>query len=605
MDVNGWSDLCTQTPTRRDGAVPVEYDEECSTWMFISSKGTGSLERMSNESSKLKSAVPGLVLLFAVIYLLPLNLRQLSVPDEMRYGEIAREMNSTGDYVSPHLNGLRYFEKPAGGHVLNAVSMKLFGETNFSVRLMSALAAGIAACALYRLMRKHYPFEAAATGALILLTCGEFMAIGSYGALDSMVSVFITLTLVCFYPALDSAGMKRIGWLALTGVFAGSAFLVKGFIAFAVPVLVIVPFLLIQKRWKDLFVLPWIPLIAAIAVSLPWSLAVAHREPDFWRYFFWEEHIHRFFSQEDAEHAAPFWYYVPVFLAGAIPWILVAPGPLREMLRSRRGEPMIRYALCWAIAPFLFFSASSGKLGTYILPCFPPFALLLAVGLTDRFRNHDGDRSMRIGISIFGGILALVLLALPIIAILNAMEKLPELDPHIGLKLICGGAGLLLALALVVTGLRSGSLYRRTSLLGISSAVFFVTVIGCLPTEISPSLGLQGFLVSEQRHVEPDTIVVGDPKTTHAMCYVYKRDDIYLFSRMSEFDYGLSYPEARHRYLELADLQSLIRNRAGKRVVVAIKARPTDTIQTELPTPSYQRQWLKIWFAVYEPQSNL
>ncbi len=538
-----------------------------------------------------------------LLYLLPLNVRQLGIPDEMRYGEIAREMVTSGDYVSPRLNGLRYFEKPAGGHVLNAVAMELFGETNFAVRLMPALFAGLAAWGLYWLMRRKYSVEIAAMGALILLTCGEFMAVGTYSALDSIVTGFITLTLCCFYPALESRGLKRAGWLALTGICAGGAFLIKGFIAFAVPVVVIVPFLLIQRRWKDLFILPWIPLVAAIAVSLPWSLAIAARESDFWHYFFWEEHINRFFSTEHAQHENPFWYFIPVLILGAIPWTFVAPLPLRDLLRRRIGDPMIRYGLCWMIMPFLFFSASSGKLGTYILPCFPPFALLLSVALADRFEQKNEQRSFTAGLYVFGSILAVALVALPVVAVLNAQHKLPELDAHIGVKLAVVFAGLSFALAFLIVALRSGNLYRKAALLGISTAVFFVSMTSCAPTEISPTLGFQGFLESQRANVGPDTILIGDPKTTHAMCYVYKRDDIYLFHRMGEFDYGLSYPEARNRFLDTDGLVDFIRNRGDKRVVMAIKAGRGKSTKARLPRPSHQQEWLNIWFAVYEPQT--
>jgi len=560
---------------------------------------------MLNIQSNCRNVRLGLLLLFIAIYLLPLNLRQLGVPDEMRYGEIAREMNATGDYVSPHLNGLRYFEKPAGGHMLNAMAMNLFGDSNFSVRLMPSLFAGLSAWVLYLLMRRKYSVEISALGSLILLTCAEFMGVGTYCVLDSIVTGFITLTLCCFYPALEARGMKQGGWLALTGLFAGGAFLVKGFIAFAVPILIIVPFLLIRKRWKDIFILPWIPLAAAVIVSLPWSLAIAAREPDFWRYFFWEEHINRFFSHGHAQHENPFWYFIPVFIAGTIPWIFIALLPLRDLFKNRRTESMIQYALCWLIIPFLFFSASSGKLGTYILPCFPPFALLLAVALGDRFERNASNRPLHIGLYIFGTLLALALLALPVVIVLNALGRLPELDPHIALKFTGLFTGIALALVCIVIALRSRSAFRKTTLLGLSSATLFITAITCAPTQISPSLGIQEFLGSGKQYIDPDTIVVGDPKTTHAMCYVYQRDDIYLFSRMGEFDYGLTYPEADHRFLPDSHmLQKLIHNRGKKRVVVCIKAKPGSSVKAQLPRPAYEHQWLKIWFAVYEPETD-
>ena len=362
-----------------------------------------------------KRAGTGLFILFLFIYLLPIGFRQLGVPDEMRYGEIAREMLATGDFTVPHLNGLRYFEKPAGGHVLNAAAMAVFGETNFAVRLMSALATGLGAWALFLLVRREKDKETAALSALVFLTCGIVMGVGTYSVLDSMVTGFITLTLCSFYGALASSGKKKLGLLAAAGAFAGGAFLVKGFIALAVPVVVVAPYLLIRRQWRQLFILPWIPLIAALAVALPWCLAVAAQEADFWHYFFWEEHIRRFFSQEHAQHDNPFWYFIPVFIGGALPWILIAPLPLRNLLRARFREPLIQFALCWLVFPFLFFSASSGKLGTYILPCFAPFALLLAIALADRFDRQSSDKAVTVGAVIFAVGPLLAIIALPVI----------------------------------------------------------------------------------------------------------------------------------------------------------------------------------------------
>jgi 4-amino-4-deoxy-L-arabinose transferase len=546
----------------------------------------------------------GLLLLFAVVYLLPLNVRELGIPDEMRYGEIAREMLASGDFVVPRLDGLRYFEKPAGGHVLNAAAMAVFGETNFAVRLMSALATGLTAWALFLFMKRRFSAEAAALGAFIFLTCGEIMGVGTYSVLDSMETCFITLSICCFYPALEAAGMRRAGWLALIGIFSGGAFLVKGFIAFAVPVMVFVPFLLIQRRWKELFTLPWIPLAAAVAVSLPWSLAIAAREPDFWRYFFWEEHIRRFFSQAHAQHDNPFWYFIPVFIAGAIPWSLIAPLPLRDLLRRRLGEPAVRFALVWLIAPFLFFSASSGKLGTYILPCFPPFAMLLAMALNDRFGQASKNRFLLVGIAMLGIVILALIVIVPVAGVLNAFHLLPPLDAHFALK-FCGLlAGFGLAFWLVAKAYFAETGMRKCIGFGLSAAMLFVGITFCVPTEADQTLGIQGFLESERHHIGPDTLVVANQKTVHAACYVYKRDDIYLFNGMGELAYGLSYPDSEHRHLSTAALRELLLQRGDRRVVVAIRSSPDDLMRADLPEPAYQRQWLNIWFAVYEPHAR-
>lgn len=99
-----------------------------------------------------KQAVVLLLLFFLVLYILPLGVRDLIVPDETRYAEIPREMIADGDWVAPHLNGLRYFEKPVLGYWVHAGSILLFGENNFAVRLPSALAVGLSALLIYMLI---------------------------------------------------------------------------------------------------------------------------------------------------------------------------------------------------------------------------------------------------------------------------------------------------------------------------------------------------------------------------------------------------------------------------------------------------------------------
>jgi 4-amino-4-deoxy-L-arabinose transferase len=544
----------------------------------------------------------GLIGLFFCVYLLPLDVRQLAIPDEMRYGEIAREMLTSGDFVVPRLNGLRYFEKPAGGHILNACAMAVFGETNFAVRLMSALAMALSAWAIYVFLKNYRSKQTAALASFIFLTSGAVMGVGTFSVLDGMFSCFVTLTLCSFYPALTASGKKRIGLLALTGVFAGGAFLVKGFIAFAVPVIVVIPFLVCRRQWKELFTLPWIPLAAATLVSLPWSLAIALREPDFWPYFFWEEHIRRFFSKDNAQHAAPFWYFVPIFLGGSLPWSLIGPLPLRDLLRSRLSDPLIQFGLIWLLAPFLFFSCSSGKLGTYILPCFVPFAMLLAMALSDRFERKDTNFSLQMGVYLTGAIAAISLILSLVNQGLYAFDLVPSLDTeHFVPKAIGWLIGLSIAVLLAFRAARESRGLQKTILLGLSGATMFITGITCAPTEIQASFGVQGFLKSQQHYIEPDTILVATPDTAHAVCYVYKRTDIYLVNG-GEFTYGLSYPEAQHRFLDAPGLKAMLGGE--QRVVLVCESVPDDYIQKQLPTPTYQRQWLDIWFAVYEPRTE-
>ena len=328
-----------------------------------------------------------LFVFFAFVYILPLGFRPLTIPDETRYGEIPREMLASGDWVVPRLNGLKYFEKPVFGYWVNAGSMVAFGENAFALRIPSALSVMISALMIFLLVRKFSPEGAAAFLApAIFLTCPLVLVIGQINILDSMLSMLLTGAMVSFFFAHMAEDVRRKGlFLALMGVFCGLAFLTKGFLAFAVPVLAVGPFLLWEGRFKDLLRVPWIPLMTAFLIVLPWSLMIHFREGDFWNYFFWTEHVARFLDPVRGQHPKPPWYFLPVLVGGALPWVIQSPAAIPMVLKFAIKKPLIRFAICWFLFPFLFFSVCSGKLIPYVLPCFPPLAIIFAVGLAAYF----------------------------------------------------------------------------------------------------------------------------------------------------------------------------------------------------------------------------
>ena len=331
----------------------------------------------------MKKASIALIVLFLFVYILPLGFRPLAIPDEARYGEIPREMLTSGDWVVPRLNGLKYFEKPVFGYWTNAVSLTVFGENAFALRLPSALSVGLSTLMIFLLVRKFSARETAAVlSPAIFLTCPLVLAMGHITVLDSLLSMLLTGALVCFFFSHMAENRRRKNFfLALMGVFCGMAFLTKGFLAFAVPVLAVVPFLLWERRFKDLLKVPWIPMLTAFLVVLPWSLMIHFREGNFWNYFFWTEHIARFLHPISGQHPKPVWYFLPVLVGGALPWFIQAPAVLPMVLKFELKSPLMRFVLCWFLFPFLFFSVCSGKLIPYILPCFPPLAIVLSIGL--------------------------------------------------------------------------------------------------------------------------------------------------------------------------------------------------------------------------------
>jgi 4-amino-4-deoxy-L-arabinose transferase len=530
----------------------------------------------------MKKALPILILIYLMIYIIPLGNRQIAIIDEARYGEIPREMIDSGNWVVPHLNGLRYFEKPVLGYWLNAFSMLAFGRNAFAIRFPSALAVGGTALLLFFLVRRAtHSKQPAMLAAAMYITFMLVAGIGVTSVLDSMLTFFITGMIVFLYYAYRAEEpSRRLLHLFLCGLFAAASFMTKGFLAFAVPVITIVPFLLWQKDWKRMFTMPWIPLLTAVLLILPWALMIHQREPDYWHYFFWEEHINRFLPDsvnemknqsefwrnllgEDVtqrlvkrppQHEEPFWFFVPVLLGGALPWTFVLPAALTGLWHTRKRDPLIRFAICWMVFPFLFFSASSGKLGTYILPCMPALAILGSCGLL-RYFGTGANRSFRNGAIATSALF--ILTALFFIFAYQTGIPEPIFTPEELPKLFMVVTGTLALAGFVLwAGITRGTTHRLM-LYAVSPALLLFFAHFSLPNRLAVTESAEDFLMRHQERADR-AIVAANKYLAHSTCFFYNRDDIYLFDSRGEFEYGLNYPDSQHRLMTLQRFADMV-----------------------------------------------
>jgi 4-amino-4-deoxy-L-arabinose transferase len=536
-----------------------------------------------------------LLLLYVVLYLVPLGQRPLIIPDETRYAEIPREMIVSGDWITPRLDGLRYFEKPPLGYWLNALSMSAFGENAFAVRLPGTLATGLTALTVYLLVLSAWrDRRLAAAAALVHLTLLEVFVVGTFNVLDNLVTLFLTAGIALFYRALDAQWQGgRGGLLALlAGAAFGLAFLAKGFLAFAVPVLVLVPWALWQGQWRTLLIDGFLAVLAAALVALPWSVLIHLRQHDFWHYFFWIEHIKRF-TAENAQHRAPPYYFLMYLPALAFPWIFLLPAALAG-LRGRaratvvaniRQRDALRLAWLWLLLPFAFFSASSGKLATYILPCFPPLAVLLTVGLAGCLRAGR-CRLYDLGLGFNGLVLAGIALALVVLRVTASGVPTFDADETGEFLLLTGAlaAGALAGLA----GVRATRLPVR---LGASLALVLLPLLAVpwvYPREAERHKSPGQALLAYRDRLTPDSIVITDDNLVRAVAWYLKRTDIYLVST-GELGYGLGYPDARYRLLDPARLRALLAHNAGRQAVLMACLGPCPAALTaQLPAAAQQ-----------------
>lgn len=524
-----------------------------------------------------------LVALFALLYIAPLGVRPLTSPDEVRYGEIAREMLVSGDWVSPHFNGVRYFEKPILGHWLNAASLALLGKNNVAVRLPVALATGLMALFVFFLTRRFATSSGASLATGIFVTMLLVAGCGTVAVLDAFLALFVTAALAVYWLAIQEPdGRRRVAYLALCGAACGAALLVKGFVAWAIPVVVVGPYLAARREWRTLLTSPWIVIAVAVAVVLPWGVLVHLREPDFWRYFFWVQHVQRF-AGDNAQHPRPIWFYFAILPIAAWPWLPFLPAAILGLRGGARDKAFLWYLATWAVMPLLLLSLARGKLVTYILPCFPPLAVLLGIGL-ERYLAAGGRRAFRaaaaaVAVAFLAG--AALLLA----AQAGALGA-PPYAPAASAK--AAGAVCLLAIGAVGGAIAFFNSRPVARFLGIGAAgaSLALTLQLALPQpvidSIAPITAMEGLVVA------PDTIVVADASLFGMAAWALERDDIYVTNE-GEIEYGLDYPESQHRWLHGTMLRELVARNSGLHEVLVICRPDEEPAIAPLLPPSTRR----------------
>ncbi|WP_026791709.1 lipid IV(A) 4-amino-4-deoxy-L-arabinosyltransferase [Pleomorphomonas oryzae] len=483
-------------------------------------------------------------LLIPLAYVLPLLGRRLWLPDELRYGEISREMLAGGSWISPHFLGLRYFEKPAGGLWINALGMGLFGQNNFGVRagavISTLLAAAIVSWLAMHIWRDR---RTALTALAIYLSSFLVYAVGTYGSVDAAVTLWLVAAMAAFWVAAEAKTRNgRIGGYLLLGVACGLGFLTKGFLALAVPVVGVLPFVIVERRWREVLTYGPLAILSAALVSAPWAIAVWREQPDFWNHFFWVEHIQRFADSAHAQHKEPFWFYIPLFILGTVPWLALLPASLAFGWTDRRKDPALIYLLGWVVMPLAFFSLAEGKLPTYILPCMAPLALLMArrartLG-TDVLFVANGWINLVLGLGLG---LAAVALMLP----WSVALKLPYASGE-------GGKLAFVALALLVWGgigwltlRRPGRRWHWAALCPIGAAL---VVGGVLPQTVVTYKNPQWFLGEVAPALTGSRYVLAyGPAWASAVAYTGQRDDVLIYNWPGEVAHGLSYPDSADR----------------------------------------------------------
>ncbi len=511
-------------------------------------------------------ALPLLLLAFALCYLAPLATHGLWIPDETRYAQISQEMLLTGKWAAPHFMGIRYFEKPAAGYWMIALGQAMFGQNLFGVRFASALSTGLSILLVYLVSRRLWNDpRKSLVSTLLYMSFVSVAALGGYANLDPQFTFWVNLTGVALWFCFDSRTRNgRLGAWALLGFACGMGFMTKGFLAWLLPVLIALPYALWQKRLRELLGYGLVAVLVAVAVSVPWALAVHLQEPDFWHFFFWHEHIQRF-AGEDAQHAEPFWYYLPLLVGFSLPWVALLPATVKQAWLEKRTAS-IGFLLLWLLMPLAFFSLAKGKLPSYIMPCLLPLALLMGHVLADKLAQGRG-RTLRIN-----GWLNLVLGIVALLALSWFQLKKPVYE-H-GTETL----SLVLVFVLLIGWIFANLLQAARPLHlwaapAIGSWLLVALAPAALPHSVVYNKTPDQFIIDHLPELkQTGALLSNDLGAASALAWRVKRADVTLYNTVGEVKYGLAFADAAHHKVDMAQVQQWM-NDARKRGAVGVVMR--------------------------------
>jgi 4-amino-4-deoxy-L-arabinose transferase-like glycosyltransferase len=359
-----------------------------------------------------------LLLAFALIWFCNLGDRRLLHPDEGRYAEIPREMVVSGDWITPRLDGIKYFEKPALQYWLSAAGYEAFGVHEWTARLWPALA-GFLGVLFIGYVGLHLGGPALGLyAAAALAGCVGYALDAHLLTLDTGLALWLGVGLggLLLAQRADATPRETRGWMWVAWAALALATLSKGLIGIVLPGGALVVYSLLQRDWALWRRLHLVSgALVFLAIAAPWFAVVSSRNPEFFQFFFIHEHFTRFLTGEHRREGA-WWYFVPIFVVGILPWLIVFAWTFPRMWTSAspaaNGFSWQRFALCWSGFIFLFFSASGSKLPSYILPIFPALALTIGWQLT-RLSGRELQRLTAPLVVLMGLLTAAALLAYP------------------------------------------------------------------------------------------------------------------------------------------------------------------------------------------------
>lgn len=443
--------------------------------------------------------VLGLAILFYFIFFHNIGTYSLMDVDETRYVAMSRDMFNTKDFLTLYLNGQYFFEKPPLYFWQECLSFALWGGkvNEWTARFPVALLGFIFSFVVYFTARKRVSRRFGVFTSLILATSLEFIMLAKYAILDIVLTFYVGLALVCYFQVyFCQENHKKFYWWAFY-FFTGLAVMAKGIPGIAIPFGTVFFTSIMAKKFKEIFkpiyIIPGA--IIFLLIVLPWHIIMFKKyDPLFYNEYIIKHHLHRFLNTANNEigRKQPFYYYFLVVLWGFIPWVFsmiaVFVDKIKNWGKLHYVEKVRNFdfasmdnvhkalALCWVTVIWImfFFSSSSTKLATYILPIYYPLAIIVGLMWQDYVDKKKHEKPINISVQIFGWICLVAGFA----AIFTQYYLPAQLNDDIAeikwFALIC----------LIVFGLGSLLFVKYKKYVGVFIFyVLFMTVISAFATE--------------------------------------------------------------------------------------------------------------------------
>jgi 4-amino-4-deoxy-L-arabinose transferase-like glycosyltransferase len=353
------------------------------------------------------------MLVAVLMYFCLLGGYPLADPDEGRYAEIAREMLESGDFVTPHLNYVKYLEKPPLFYWLVAASIAVLGENELAVRTVSAIAGLLSVLLVISLGRHLFGPRTGLAAGWIYLTSVQPFVLARLPIIDLLFSLCLAATWGSWWLGYTATTMtEKQRWYTLAWTCLGLTTMSKGLAAIVLTGLIVLMFLLARRDLSALRGMAWWPGLVIFAIIVaPWHLAVGQRNSEFWHFYIVVQHFARLAGDE---HVKPFWFFPATLPFGMMFWGAFLFPAMAKALKSSfdtfkspqtepieilgegancifsdkskdKGQPeAILFLVIWVIAVVGLFSLSKCKLFPYVLPSYPALALLVARHLNSK-----------------------------------------------------------------------------------------------------------------------------------------------------------------------------------------------------------------------------